>query len=124
MVNVYYSTLFWSVRSPYFPHMQALNFLDFLLGVWDKRKFRDVSIDSECTNWLQLLLGLVDITRDHSHTLLNKFFGKTVICKKYRRLIVKQVRMLPMLTHLKLGEAATVIGLACNRKFLGQFSRV
>ncbi len=78
---------------------QALNFLDFLLGVWDKRKFRDVSIDSECTNWLQLLLGLVEITRDHSHTLLNSFFRKNGVCKKYRRLIVKQVRMLSIIIN-------------------------
>ncbi|XP_064393609.1 uncharacterized protein LOC135341066 isoform X2 [Halichondria panicea] len=70
---------------------EALNFLDLLLDVWDKRKFRDESIDTECTNWLQLLLGLVEITRDHSHTLLNSFLRKYGVCKKYKKLICKQI---------------------------------
>ncbi len=70
---------------------QALSFLDFLRSVWDERKFRDESIDSECIYWLQLLLGFVDITQDHSHTLLNKFFGKTGICEKFHELIAQQV---------------------------------
>ncbi len=95
VVNVY-------ITLANFPHMQALSLLDFLLGVWDERKFRDVSIDSECTNWLKLLLGLVDITRDHSRTLLNKFLGKTGICKRYRRFIHEQVRTYSdmLFTHL------------------------
>ncbi len=70
---------------------QGLLFLDFLLSVWDKHKFREVSIESECTNWLQLFLEMVDITGDHPDILLRLFFGKITICKKYRKLIVREV---------------------------------
>ena len=75
----------------FFSSLQGIGFLDAMSALWDRRKFSDVAVDSECIKWLQLLLGLVDITGDHPDVHMKKFLGRTGVVKRYRTTIVKQV---------------------------------
>ena len=73
--------------------IQAIALLDYLVLLWERRGFREEAVDSECVNWIQLLLSMVNIKGDRPDVLLSKFFVRGVVCKKHRRLIIKQVSM-------------------------------
>ena len=71
--------------------LQAINFLDFLNSLWERRRFKEETVNSECAKWFQLLLSTVDISKDHPDFLLRKFFIRNAVCKKHRHFITSQV---------------------------------
>ena len=71
--------------------LQAINFLDFLNSLWERRKFKEEAVNTECAKWFQLLLSMVDISKDHPDFLFSKFFTRCAVCKKHRKFIISQV---------------------------------
>ena len=70
--------------------------------VWEKRKYDEEFLDSECKKWLEQLIGMVDLTKDHPKVLLGKFISQAAVCKKYSAYISGQVR--DMLDHIACNE--------------------
>ena len=47
-------------------------------------------MNSECVQWLQLLIDMVDVTGKHPEALFKKFFLERAVCKKHQGFISKQ----------------------------------
>lgn len=73
----------------FFP--KGIAFLDGLSSLWRHRGFSVEDFKTECIIWLELLLGLVDITGDHYHAHLKKFLGHTGVVEEYHDAIVDLV---------------------------------
>ena len=72
--------------------LQGVAFLDTLHSVWTHRDYPIGKFDVEMTEWLTLLLQLVDITVSDSATHLKKFlYGRTGVVKLYRQHIKRYV---------------------------------
>ena len=65
--------------------------MNFIITVWEKHKYDKEFLDSECKKWLQLLIGMVDLTKDHPEVLLKEFISQTPVRKKYFAYISEQV---------------------------------
>ena len=65
--------------------------MDTVFSLWNRRKFNAVDIERDCIGWLELFLGLIDITSDRPDVHLKKFLGHSEVLKKYWSTIVDKV---------------------------------
>ncbi len=72
-------------------YFQGIQFVESLASLWKEKALNENFFEAECTHWLTLLIGIVDVTEDHK--LLEKFLVTDVgVCKKYRKHVFLKVR--------------------------------
>ena len=72
--------------------MQGIKFLDMVMDWFVELDMKKDLMDKELTEWLMLLLSLVNLTGENtSHHLTPFIYGKQDIIKNYKETIKRQV---------------------------------
>ena len=72
-----------------------MTFLDTVIELWNDKNWKHKSFDAEMLNWIQLLLGTVDVSVDKAVSYVKEFVNQLShpVCAQYQKQIVDKVRL-------------------------------